>query len=139
MNDDEPGAPAPPNDPPDTSNEERAAALQTALTEARASLAMANARLVDAARRENPGIPPDLIAGTDPAAIDASVEAARALAGRFAALQPPAVPARVAPEIRAGGGPAEPDLSTMTPMQKIAYGLKTQGLPTAHGATVRDP
>ena len=71
--------------------------------------------------RVEPALPPELIAGETVEAVDASVEHARALAGRVRThIESRAEAARVpagAPERRAS------DVSALTPEQKIRYGL----------------
>lgn len=95
----------------------------------RAELEAAAERVQRAAQRyrelvvaSEPALPADLIAGDDVDAVDASVEAARALVGR--------VRTHIEQQAQAGrvpaGAPARtgPDLSALTPEQKIRYGLE---------------
>ena len=71
--------------------------------------------------RTEPALPADLITGGDIDAIDASVTAARAIVGRVRShIESQAQTARVP----AGAPPrAAPDLSALTPEQKIRHGL----------------
>jgi len=75
--------------------------------------------------RSEPALPAELIAGESIDAIEASVDAARALVGRVrsqleAQAQAGRVPAGAPP--RSG-----PDMSALTPEQKIRYGLAQRG------------
>jgi hypothetical protein len=81
----------------------------------------AASRYRDLVVRSDPSLPPDLITGDTVDAVEASLAAAREIAGRVrshieAQAQAVRVPAG-APQ-RAG-----PDLSAMTPDEKIKYGL----------------
>lgn len=81
----------------------------------------ATARYRDLVVRSEPALPPELIAGDTIEAIDASVEEARTLTGRVrthieAQSQAARVPAGAPPR-------AAPDLASLTPDQKIRYGL----------------
>jgi hypothetical protein len=81
-------------------------------------------RYRDLVVRTEPALPAELIAGDSVDAVDASVEAARSVVGRVrshieAQAQAGRVPAGAPP--RSG-----PDLSSMTPEQKIRYGLAQQ-------------
>jgi hypothetical protein len=83
------------------------------------------ARYRELALHAEPALPPELIAGDSIDAVDASLEAARTIAGRVrsqieAEAQGVRVPAGAPP--RSG-----PDLSAMTPGEKIRYGLAQQG------------
>ena len=75
--------------------------------------------------RTEPALPADLIAGGDVDAIDASVTAARAIVGRVRShIEAQAQTARMP----AGAPPrAAPDLSALTPEQKIRHGLAARG------------
>ena len=75
--------------------------------------------------RTEPELPADLIAGDDVDAVDAAVAAAREIVGRVrthieAQAQALRVPAGAPPR----GGP---DLSALTPEQKIRIGLERRG------------
>jgi chromosome segregation ATPase len=82
-------------------------------------------RYRDLVVRTEPALPADLIAGGDVDAIDASVTAARAIVGRVRShIESQAQTARVP----AGAPPrAAPDLSSLTPEQKIRHGLANRG------------
>ena len=82
-------------------------------------------RYRDLVVRTEPALPADLIAGGDIDAIDASVTAAREIVGRVRShIESQAQTARVP----AGAPPrAAPDLSALTPEQKIRHGLATRG------------
>jgi hypothetical protein len=78
-------------------------------------------RYRDLVVRSEPALPPDLIRGETIDAVDASVAEAREIAGRVRAhIEDQAKAARVPP-----GAPARaaPDISAMTPREKIRYGL----------------
>ena len=81
-------------------------------------------RYRDLVVRTEPALPADLIAGCDVDAIDASVTAAREIVGRVRShIESHAQSARVP----AGAPPrAAPDLSALTPVQKIRHGLATR-------------
>ena len=93
------------------------AATQRALTAAE--------RYRDLVVRTEPALPADLIAGGDIDAIDASVTAAREIVGR--------VRTHIETQAQAGRVPAgapprsAPDLSALTPEQKIRHGLAARG------------
>ena len=74
--------------------------------------------------RSEPALPADLISGSDIDTIDASVIAAREIVGRVRShIETQAQIARVP----AGAPPrAAPDLSALTPEQKIRHGLATR-------------
>ena len=78
-------------------------------------------RYRDLVVRTEPALPADLIAGADVDAIDASVTAAREIVGR--------VRSHIEAQAQAGRVPAgapsraAPDLSALTPEQKIRHGL----------------
>lgn len=109
-------------------SDERASAAASEAESLRGQLAEASERVRAAAERyrdlvvrTEPQLPAELIAGDDVDAVDASVEAARAVVGRVrshieAQAQAARVPAGAPP--RSG-----PDLSAMTPEQKIRHGL----------------
>ena len=82
-------------------------------------------RYRDLVVRTEPALPADLIAGDDVDAIDVSVTAAREIVGRVRShIETQAQIARVP----AGAPPrAAPDLSALTPEQKIRHGLATRG------------
>jgi uncharacterized protein YPO0396 len=82
-------------------------------------------RYRDLVVRTEPALPADLIADGDIDAIDASVTAAREIVGRVRShIESQAQTARVP----AGAPPrAAPDLSALTPEQKIRHGLATRG------------
>jgi hypothetical protein len=82
---------------------------------------VASERYRDLVVRTEPALPADLIAGGDVDAIDASVTAAREIVGR--------VRTHIETQAQAGRVPAgapprsAPDLSALTPEQKIRHGL----------------
>ncbi len=82
-------------------------------------------RYRDLVVRTEPALPADLIAGGDVDAIDASVTAAREIVGRVRShIEAQAQTARVP----AGAPPrSSPDLSALTPEQKIRHGLAVRG------------
>jgi hypothetical protein len=109
-----------------------ASAFETDLASMRAMLEDAAQREQDAAARYRdlvvrgePALPPDLIGGNTIDAVDASVVAAREVAAR--------VRSHIEAQTQAGRVPAgapqrsAPDLSAMTPDQKIKYGLAQRG------------
>lgn len=116
------------------SSDERAAsavsdaeALRGQLAEAAARARVASERYRDLVVRTQPELPPELIAGDDVDAIDAAVESARAVVGRVRThIEAQAHAARVP-----AGAPsrAAPDLSALTPEQKIRHGLASQSQP----------
>jgi hypothetical protein len=97
------------------------ASLRALLDDAAQRERAAAARYREIVVRSEPSLPPDLISGDTIDAVDASVTAAREIAGRVRShIEAQAQAARVpagAPQ-RSG-----PDLSAMTPDQKIKYGL----------------
>jgi chromosome segregation ATPase len=102
-----------------------AEALRTQLAEAGERTRAAVERYRELVVRTEPSLPADLIDGEDADAIDASAEAARSLLARVREgmarqYDVPPVPA---------GSPARrsPDLSALTPEQKIRYGLGARG------------
>jgi chromosome segregation ATPase len=110
------------------SSDERLAAAETDATDLRTQLADATDRVRAAAERyrdlvvkTEPALPAELIAGDTVDAVDAAVESARAMVGRVRShLEAQAHAARVP----AGAPPrSSPDLSAMTPEQKIRHGL----------------
>lgn len=101
-----------------------ATALREQLEEASGRARTAAERYRDLVVRTEPALPAELIDGDSIDAVDASVEAARTVVGRVrshieAQAQAGRVPAGAPP--RSG-----PDLSSMTPEQKIRYGLAQQ-------------
>ncbi len=79
-------------------------------------------RYRDLVVQQEPLLPPELIAGDSIDAVDASLAAAREIAGRVrshidAQTQAARVPAGAPPR-------GAPDLSALTPEQKISYGLR---------------
>lgn len=82
-------------------------------------------RYRDLVARTEPALPADLIAGDDVDAIDASVRTAREIVGRVRShIETQAQSGRVP----AGAPPrSAPDLSALTPEQKIRYGLASRG------------
>lgn len=110
------------------SSDERLAAAETDATDLRTQLSDAADRVRAAAERyrdlvvkTEPALPAELIAGDTVDAVDAAVESARAMVGRVRShLEAQAHAARVP----AGAPPrSSPDLSAMTPEQKIRHGL----------------
>jgi chromosome segregation ATPase len=98
-----------------------AASLRTMLEESEQRTRDAAARYRDLAARVEPTIPADLIAGDTIEAIDASIAKARELAASVRAhIEAQAQAARVP-----AGAPQRslPDVSGMTPEQKIRHGL----------------
>ncbi|MDP9237166.1 MAG: hypothetical protein M3P30_07175 [Chloroflexota bacterium] len=101
-----------------------AASLREQLDAAAQREQAAAERYRDLVVRTEPALPAELIAGESVEAVDASVEAARSVVGQVrshieAQAQAGRVPAGAPP--RSG-----PDLSSMTPEQKIRYGLAQQ-------------
>lgn len=81
-------------------------------------------RYRDLVVRTEPALPADLIAGSDIDAIDASVTAAREIVGRVRSHMETQAQAGRVP---AGAPPrSAPDLSALTPEQKIKHGLATR-------------
>ncbi len=81
-------------------------------------------RYRDLVVRTEPALPADLIAGGDVDAIDASVSAAREIVGRVRSHMETQAQAGRVP---AGAPPrSAPDLSALTPEQKIKHGLATR-------------
>jgi fused signal recognition particle receptor len=79
------------------------------------------ARYAAAVLRAEPGLPPELVRGDTLEEVDASLEAARAVVGRVRSLSKARSESARAP---AGAPPrAAPDLSGMSPEEKIRYGL----------------
>ncbi len=101
--------------------EQEAAGLRAQIEESAQRESIALARYRELVVRGEPAVPAELITGDSIEAIDASLEAARATVGRIRAqLEAQARTARVP----AGAPPRSgPDLSAMTPEQKIRYGL----------------
>jgi chromosome segregation ATPase len=102
-----------------------AATLREQIEEAAQRAQSAAERYRDLVVRTEPALPAELIAGDSIDAVDASVDAARAVVGR--------VRSHIESQAQAGRVPAGapprsgPDLSSMTPEQKIRYGLAQQG------------
>ncbi len=98
-----------------------ASALREQLEAAGQRVQAAAERYRDLVVRTEPALPAELIAGDSVDAVDASVEAARSVVGR--------VRSHIESQAQAGrvpaGAPARsgPDFSSMTPEQKIRYGL----------------
>jgi hypothetical protein len=98
-----------------------AATLRQDLDSATQRLRTAAERYRGLVVRTDPALPAELIAGDDVDAVDASVAAAREIVGR--------VRTHIETQAHAGRVPAgapprtAPDLSTLTPEQKIRYGL----------------
>ncbi len=100
-------------------------ALRTQADEATARSRDSAARYRELMLRLEPGLPPDLVEGDTVDEIDASITAARAVAASVRAhMTDQAQSARVP-----AGAPVRgaPDLSSLTPRQKIAYGLSQRG------------
>jgi hypothetical protein len=98
-----------------------AATLREQLDRAHERLRTTAARYRDLVVRSEPALPPELIAGDDIDAIDATAEAARKTVARLRAqledeAQQRRVPAGAPPRSR-------PDLSGLSPEQKIRVGL----------------
>lgn len=104
-----------------TSAETEAAALRTQLDEASGRLRAAAERYRDLVVKTEPALPAELIAGDTVDAVDAAVESARAMVTRVRShIEAQAHAARVP----AGAPPrAQPDLSALSPEQKIRHGL----------------
>ena len=102
-----------------------AAALREQIDAATQRAQAAAERYRDLVVRTEPALPADLIAGGDVDAIDASVTAAREIVGR--------VRTHIETQAQAGRVPAgapprsAPDLSALTPEQKIRHGLAARG------------
>ena len=98
-----------------------ATTLREQIDAATQSAQTAAERYRDLVVRTEPALPADLIAGADVDAIDASVTAAREIVGR--------VRSHIEAQAQAGRVPAgapsraAPDLSALTPEQKIRHGL----------------
>jgi chromosome segregation ATPase len=101
------------------------AGLRTQLDEAGQRNIAAAQRYRDLVVRSDASLPADLIAGDDIDAVDASVAAAREIVGR--------VRSHIESQAQAGRVPAGApprsavDLSSLTPEQKIRYGLARRG------------
>jgi chromosome segregation ATPase len=102
-----------------------AATLREELDGAAQRAQAAAERYRDLVVRTEPALPADLIAGGDIDAIDASVVAAREIVGRVRShMETQAHSVRVP----AGAPPrGAPDLSALTPEQKIRHGLAARG------------
>ena len=102
-----------------------AAALREQIGAATQRAQTAAERYRDLVVRTEPALPADLISGGDVDAIDASVTAAREIVGR--------VRTHIETQAQAGRVPAgapprsAPDLSALTPEQKIRHGLAARG------------
>lgn len=102
-----------------------AATLREQIAAATQRAQAAAERYRDLVVRTEPALPADLIAGGDVDAIDASVTAARKIVGR--------VRSHIETQAQAGRVPAGapprsvPDLSALTPEQKIRHGLAQRG------------
>ena len=102
-----------------------AAALREQIDAATQRAQTAAERYRDLVVRTEPALPADLISGGDVDAIDASVTAAREIVGR--------VRTHIETQAQAGRVPAgapprsAPDLSALTPEQKIRHGLAARG------------
>ncbi len=106
-----------------------AAAFEADITSMRSMLDQADKRAIagaaryrDLAVRSEPALPPDMITGDTIEAVDAALAAARELTGRVRShieeqTQAARIPAGAPNRRRA------PDVSAMTPEQKIRYGL----------------
>ncbi|MBF6599523.1 MAG: hypothetical protein IVW36_03310 [Dehalococcoidia bacterium] len=98
-----------------------AAALRDELAAAGERERAAAVRYRELVLREEPSLPPELVAGDSIEAVDRAVEAARQIVGQ--------VEAQITRRARAAGVPAgapvrrAPDVSAMTPDEKIRYGL----------------
>lgn len=108
-----------------TANGAEATSLREQIDTAAQRAQTAAERYRDLVVRTEPALPADLIAGGDVDAIDASVTAAREIVGRVrshidAQAQAGRVPAGAPPR-------SAPDLSALTPEQKIRYGLAARG------------
>lgn len=97
------------------------ASMRSMLDEADKRARDGAARYRDLAVRSEPALPPDMITGDTIEAVDASLTAARELAGRVRShIEEQTQAARIP-----AGSPNRrtPDVSAMTPEQKIRYGL----------------
>lgn len=97
------------------------ASMRSMLDEADKRAAAGAVRYRELAVRSEPALPPDMITGDTIEAIDASLGSARELAGRVRShIEEQTHAARVP-----AGAPNRrpPDISAMTPEQKIRYGL----------------
>jgi hypothetical protein len=102
--------------------EAEAAAQRDYLDAAEARLRTAAERYRDLVVRTEPELPPDLIAGDDIDAVEASAAAAREIVERIRARVDEA---RNVPRIPAGSPPrTAPDMSALSPEQKIRIGLE---------------
>jgi chromosome segregation ATPase len=102
-----------------------ASSLRTQFEEATQRARAGAERYRDLVVRTEPALPADLIAGDDVDTIDASVTAAREIVGRVRShIEAQAHASRVP----AGAPPrSSPDLSALTPEQKIRHGLAQRG------------
>jgi len=102
---------------------QQTAGLETLLEEARGSLAETVSRYRDAVVRMNPEVPGELVTGDSIESVDSSLEQARSLVGKVReGLEKEVSRARVpagAPERRT------PDLFTLSPREKIRYGIES--------------
>jgi hypothetical protein len=105
--------------------ESDASALRSQLDDASAKARRAAERYRDLVVRTEPALPAELIAGEDIDAVDAAVSAARDIVGRVRShIEAQAESATARARVPAGApARSSPDLSTMTPEQKIRYGL----------------
>ncbi len=123
-----------PHQPPPPAADDPIAALTRERDEARdslaafrASFATAMARHRDTLRAANPTIPADLITGDTPEELAASVERGKTIRDQVLAASAAATASNGhAPHVPAGGSPAIPNTTTMTPREKILSGLQQQ-------------
>ena len=102
-----------------------AAAMRTEVEASDGRLREAASRYRELAIRAEPSLPPELIAGDSIDAVEASLETARAIAGRVRSqMEQETQAARVPAGAPARGGA---DLSALSPEQKIRFGLGQRG------------
>ena len=104
-----------------TAHQAEIASLRQALDASHAQVRDAASRYRDLVVRNEPSLPPDLIAGDTVDDVDASLTAARSVAER---VREHAETRAQAASMPAGAPPRSgPDLRALTPEQKISYGL----------------
>lgn len=120
--------------PPASDGADQLAALQAELDKARDDLAAARsaeaetvAALRDTLRAANPTLPGELIDGSSPAELAASVTRATAVRDQVLAANPPSTNGH-APKVPSGGQATPPaDTSAMSAAEKIRFALSQRG------------
>lgn len=98
------------------------AAAGQQLEQAQAALSGAAGRYRDALLGSNPGVPPELLTGDSIETLDASLEAAKGIVQSV--IERAAQPAPPGPPVPAGAPVrGAPDVSAMSPAEKIKYAL----------------